>query len=122
MSIRWVHETHRPADLRLMTLHDIWVVGFKKDKEITYAELEGLLQAESIRPVAISDKQVAYYAVEVTGRPLGDEGWQDLRYMTGEEFFSRIYQPFGPDEFLTHTPLKFVRQTFSCRAEVESED
>lgn len=122
MSIRWVHQTERVDDLRLMTLHDIWVVGFKKDKEITYSQLEDSLQSDGIRPVAISDKQVAYYAVEVTGRPLGDEGWQELRYMTGEEFFSRIYQPFGPDEFVTHTPLKFVRQKFSSRAEVESED
>lgn len=122
MSIRWVHSTPREEDLRLMTLYDIWVVGFKKDKEISYSLLEGELQSEGIRPVAISDKQVAYYAVEVTGRPLGEEGWQELRYMTGEEFFSRIYQPFGPEEFITHTPLKFVRQKFSCRAEVESEE
>lgn len=107
MAIRWIHpavdEDGEKLDFRLMSLKDIWEVIYDKDKSVTYADIAYKYQQKGFVPVALDDKQIQYYAVQV----VKNGSVERYLFMTGEEFFSDIYQPFGRDEMVIHSPVVF---------------
>lgn len=107
MSIRWIHqavdEDGYDLDYRLMTLKDIWQTCLRKDKRFTYAALASYVESKGYRPVAVDDKQVFYYACKIRKSEAYSTGLS-FTILTGEMFYERIYQPFGSDEFLIHSP------------------
>lgn len=110
MAIRWIHRAVDKdgieLDIRLMSLKDLWTICYKKAEGITYAWLESYLQELGFRPVAVDDKQVMYYAclLEKSGK---SEKEFVPTFLTGEEFFSMVYCPFGTDEMVIHSPVVF---------------
>lgn len=112
MSIRWIHSALNSKgerlDVRLMTLHDIWVEIWKKDKTITYAWLAEWLSDQGYAPVAIDDKQTMYFAIYF-GQTDDSRFVNGTMFaaLTGEKFFQLVYQPFGSDEIYVRSPIVY---------------
>lgn len=61
MSIKLLHQKFLDNNAELMSLKDIWVKVYQKDKSKTYADIQLELNEKGIRPFAVDDKERVLY-------------------------------------------------------------